>query len=134
MSVATRPDAGPDAGFALLEVLIALAVLAVTLSAIGSLFAANMQGTRRLEQHVALISIARAVEAGLPGPEHAVRGPLTGEMQGHPWRVDYRPFSGGLRPQQTSRWTPEQVTITVAGVDGSIFRLDTVRLVARAQR
>ena len=133
MPSTTRPDAAPDAGFALLEVLVALAVLAVTLSAVGSLFATNMQSTRKLEQHLALISIARAVDAGLPGSQHPVDGPLTGAMQGHPWRVDYRPF-GGLRPQQSSRWTPEQVSITVAGTDGSIFRLDTVRLVAGAQR
>ena len=130
MSVTTRPDTTHDAGFALLEVLIALAVLAVTLSAVGSLFAANMQGTRKLEQHVALISIARAVEAGLPGPEHVIDGPVTGTMQGRAWRVDYRPFRSGVRLPQSSRWMPEQVSITVAGADGSIFRLDTVRLVA----
>ena len=134
MSAAIRPDPAPDAGFALLEVLVALAVLAVALSAIGSLFAANMQGTRKLEQHLALISIARAVEAGLPGPERAIDGPLTGAMQGHTWRVDYRPFRGVLRLQQSSRWTPEQVSITVVGKDGSMFRLETVRLVARVQR
>lgn len=128
----TRPDA--DAGFALLEVLIALAVLAVTLSAIGSLFATNVQSTRRLEQHLALISVARAVETGLPGPQHAVDGPLTGVMNGHVWRVDYRPFGGGVRTQASSRWIPEQVTITVAGTDGATFRLDTVRLVARTSR
>ena len=134
MSVATHPDATPEAGFALLEVLIALAVLAVTLSAVGSLFAANMQSTRRLEQHLALISVARAVEAGLPAPTHIVDGPLTGIMNGHAWRVDYRPFGGGVRLQQSPRWMPEQVAITVSGSDGSKFRLDTVRLMTRTQR
>jgi general secretion pathway protein I len=134
LSAAARPDPASEAGFALLEVLIALAVLAVTLSAIGSLFAANMQGTRRLEQHLPLISVARAVEAGLPGSAQNIDGPLTGVMNGLAWRVDYRPFRGSVRLPQSARFAPEQVTITVSGTDGSIFRLDTVRLVSRGQR
>lgn len=134
MSAATRLDPAPDAGFALLEVLIALAVLAVTLSAVGALFAANIQGTRRLEQHLPLISVARAVEAGLPGSAQHIDGALTGVMNGQAWRVAYRPFRSDVRLPQSSRFAPEQVTITVSGTDGSIFRLDTVRLVKRTQR
>jgi general secretion pathway protein I len=131
LSVAARLEQDPAAGFTLLEMLVALAVLAVTLTSIGSLVAANMRGTRALEQHLALVSIARAIETGLPGPTQAVDSPLTGTMHGHAWRVDYRPFTGGVAVPPSSSWSPERVTITVAAPSGSSFRLDTVRLMRR---
>ena len=40
------------AGFTLIEVLVALAVVAASLAAIGSLVAVNMKNTRALEQRV----------------------------------------------------------------------------------
>jgi general secretion pathway protein I len=134
LSVTARFDQDPTAGFTLLEVLVALAVLAMTLTSIGSLVAANMRGTRALEQHLALVSIARAIETGLPGPTQAVDSPLTGTMHGHAWRVDYRPFTGGVAVQSLSPWVPERVTIIVAAPSGASFRLDTVRLMRRATR
>jgi general secretion pathway protein I len=132
LSVTARLNQDPAAGFTLLEMLVALAVLTVTLTSIGSLVAANMRGTRALEQRLALISIARAIETGLPGPTQAVDSPLTGTMHGHAWRVDYRPFTGGVAAQPSSPWIPERVTITVAARSGASFRLDTVRLMRRA--
>ena len=44
-----------DAGFTIIEVLIALAIVAVSIVAIGSLMATNVRGVRSLEQHVALM-------------------------------------------------------------------------------
>lgn len=132
MSVIARPEPEPAvAGFTLLEMLVALAVLAVTLTSIGSLVAANMRGTRALQSHLALVSIARAIEAGLPGPAQPVVGPLTGRMHGHTWRVDYRPFVGRVPVRRSSPWSPQRVTITVGSPGGATFRLDTVRLVRR---
>lgn len=133
MSATTRVEPDGSAGFTLLEVLVALAVLAISLMSIGSLVAANMRGTRALDAHLALISIARAVEAGLPGPTQVVSSPLTGRMIGHSWRVDYRPFFGGDVPvHQSSPWTPQTVTITVVGPTGARFRLRTIQLRRRS--
>lgn len=125
----------PDdtAGFTLLEVLVALTVLAISLMSIGSLVAANMRGTRALDAHLALISVARAIEAGLPGPTQAFSSPLSGRMHGHAWRVDYRPFSGGDVPvRRSSPWVPQTVTITVVGPTGARFQIETIQLRRRS--
>jgi general secretion pathway protein I len=53
-----------DAGFTIIEVLIALAVVAVSLVAIGSVMSTNLRGVRSLEQHVTLMQSARAVMIG----------------------------------------------------------------------
>lgn len=116
-------------GFTLLEMLVALAVLCVVLTSIGSLVAANMRGARALDAHVALIAVARAIEAGLPGPSQAVIGPLSGHLDGRAWRVDYRPLDGGDIPVRRAwSWVPQTVTITVVGPTGARFRLQTIQL------
>lgn len=117
------------AGFTLIEVLVALAILGVALMSIGSLVAVNAHGTRALEQHLNLVSIARAIEAGLPDASTSESGPLTGSIEGHRWRVDFHPFTGGLIPKRpSSPWVPETVAITVTAPTGATFRLDTIRL------
>ncbi len=61
------PIEGRDAGFTILEVLIALAVVAVSIVAIGSVMSTNVRGVRLLEQHVTLMQTARTVmTAGIP--------------------------------------------------------------------
>ena len=56
------------AGFTLIEVLVALAVVAVSLSAIGSLIAATIRGARSVDAHLALIETARAIDDRAAGP------------------------------------------------------------------
>lgn len=55
------------AGFTIIEALVALAVVAGSLAAIGSVIAASTRGAPALEQRVALLQTARAIETGLPG-------------------------------------------------------------------
>ena len=59
-------DRNASAGFTLIEALVALAVAAVCLTAIGSLMAGNIRGSGRIEQHLGLVETLRAVETGLP--------------------------------------------------------------------
>ena len=53
-------NAGGSAGFTIIEVLIALAVIAVCLAAIGTVVGVTSRGVRSLEQRVALVEVARA--------------------------------------------------------------------------
>ena len=57
------PTDRPDAGFTIIEVLIALAVVAVSIVAIGSVMSTNARGVRSLEKHVALMQTAQTVMA-----------------------------------------------------------------------
>ncbi len=63
-----------DAGFTIIEVLIALAVVAVSIVAIGSVMSTNVRGVRSLEQHVTLMQTARSVMAA-DIPPRAELGP-----------------------------------------------------------
>ncbi len=48
-----------DAGFTIIEVLVALAIVAVSIVAIGRLMSTNARGVRKLENHVALVQTAQ---------------------------------------------------------------------------
>ena len=118
------------AGFTLLEVLIALAVVAVSLTAIGSLMAATARSTRSLDQHLGLVETARAIETGLPGRDDlAIGKAVSGEMSGYRWRVEVLPFQANfIDPRLAAPWLPQAVRITVQSPAGQILRINTVRL------
>jgi general secretion pathway protein I len=118
-----------EAGFTLIEVLVALAVVATALAAIGSLVAANVRGTRAIDQRLALIETGRAILTGLPGRERLAPGNSTGEIADHRWRVDVMPFAASfVDPRKPTPWVPQAVVVRVQSPGGQILRLDSVRL------
>jgi general secretion pathway protein I len=118
-----------EAGFTLLEVLVALAVVAVSLAAIGSLVATNIRGTRTIDQRLALVETTRAILTGLPDREQLVPGNSTGEIADHRWRLDVLPFAAPfVDPRRPTPWLPQAVVVRVQSPSGQILRLDTVRL------
>ena len=120
---------GGSAGFTLIEVVVALAVLAVSLTAIGSLVASNIRATRALDQRLALATTARAILAGLPDREQLTLGDSSGDIAGHRWRLDLLPFvTDFVDPRQATPWVPQAVVLRVQSPSGQILRLDTVRL------
>jgi general secretion pathway protein I len=123
------------AGFTLIEVVVALALIAVALTAIGSLIATTVRGTRALDQHLSLAETARAVEAALPGREELPVDGASGEMAGHRWRIDVLPFRASfVDPRLPSPWVPRTVVITVRAPDGPVLQIHTVRLQRRAEQ
>jgi general secretion pathway protein I len=117
------------AGFTLIEVLVALSVVAVTLAAIGSLIAVTVRGARAVPARLSLIETARAVMTGLPDRDALTIGSFSGELAGHRWRVDVLPFLGNLiDPQQPNNWTPVTVIVRVQSPNGQIVQLNTVRV------
>ena len=129
---AHRDPGGGDAGFSIIEVLIALAVIAVCLAAIGAVVGVTSRGVRTLEQRVALVEVARGIAAGLP--PHSARAivPGSGEILGHRWRIDLMPWVGsGIVEQPNSPWIPQTVTIRVQSPSGAMLALQTVRLQRR---
>ena len=118
-----------DAGFTLIEVLVALAIIAVALTAIGSLVATTVRGTRALDTHLTLVETARAIVTALPDRDALKPGTFSGETGGHRWRIDVLPFNLiALDPSLPNPWVPLAVVLRVQSPSGPILQLNTVRL------
>ena len=115
-------------GFTLIEVLVALSVVAVTLSAIGSLIAVTIRGARSVSGHLALVETARSIMTGLPDREQLGAGNFAGEAAGHRWRVDVLPFHADFVDSRKTEWVPQTVVVRVQSPSGPILQINTVRL------
>lgn len=126
-------DLDRGAGFTLIEILVALAVAAICLAAIGSLMVGNIRGSGRIVQHIALVETMREVETGLPDRASLSTGTLTGDMHGQAWSVDSAPFAGDAgNPRAARIWTPQTISVTVQSPSGGVLHLETIRLVKGA--
>jgi general secretion pathway protein I len=125
----------PNAGFTLIEALIALAIVTMTLSAIGGVIAASVRGTRAIEQRLALAGTADTLFAALPDRRSLAPGSQTGELAGHFWRIDAVPLDAASpdapQPGAASRWMPLAINVRVRSPDGSSIVITTVRLAQR---
>jgi len=127
-SIAARRRRGA-AGFTLIEVLVALSVVAVALAAIGSLIASTVRGVRSLDTHLTLVETTRAIETALPDRNTFQIGNFSGEVGGHRWRVDVLPFNFlNVDPQLPTPWVPQTVIVRVQSPSGPILQVSTVRL------
>ncbi len=116
-------------GFTLIEVVIALAVVAITLTAIGAVVSTSSRGTLTLEQHLALVETTRIVSATLPRDAGPALDGLTGEILGHRWRITLAPFAGsGIYNAPDSPWIPRTVVVRVRSPSGAVYEFETVRL------
>lgn len=124
----TEPKLG-SAGFTLIEVLVALAIVATALASIGALIASTARGTRSTDAHLHRLEIARAVMTAIPERDQLKLNDLSGEIAGHPWRVEVSPFVSrdvGLDPRAS--WQPQRIVVTVRSPSGGAMQLSTVRL------
>ena len=108
--------------------LVALSVVAVSLSAIGSLIAVTMRGARSVGGHLALVETARSIITGLPDRGELGPGSFSGEAAGHRWRVDVLPFYADFVDPQETDWMPQTVVVRVQSPSGPILQINTVRL------
>jgi len=127
---ARSPTDRPDAGFTILEVLIALVVVVVAIIAIGSVMSTNARGVRALENHVALIETAQTVLATeLPSRKQLAPGTLAGQTRDYSWQIDVSPLGGGWTVDNANvAWLPGLVRIRVRSPSGATINLETVRL------
>jgi general secretion pathway protein I len=119
-----------DAGFTIIEVLIALAIVAVSIVAIGSVMSTNARGVRALENHVALIQSAQTVfVTAIPPRKQLAPGALAGQVGDFRWQIDIGPVGGDwIVEGADAAWLPELVKIRVRSPSGATVDLETVRL------
>ena len=122
----------PDrsAGFTIIEALVALAVVAISLVAIGSLMGSSARGTRQLEQHVALVQAAyNALWLSFPLRAPPSSSTETGRSTEQAWRADLEPFAIDFgTPTGEVHWVPRKVKMRVQSGSGTIIDLETIRL------
>jgi len=123
-----------ELGFTLIEAVVALAVVAFVLAAIGSVVATNLRSVHSLEQHVALMQTARLIAAGLPRKGEPIPDGLGGEMSGFLWQLRLSPFFDTDQVAPDSRFIPARVELQVQSPSGATVSFETVRLQSRSGR
>ena len=125
-----------DAGFTIIEVLIALAVVAVSIVAIGSVMSTNVRGVRLLEQHVTLMQTARSIlTTEIPPRAELGFGALSGQVNDYRWKIDVGPLGEEWSvPGADVAWIPALVTVQVRSPTGAVSDLKTVRLMRRPSK
>jgi general secretion pathway protein I len=94
-----------EAGFTVLEVLVALALIVVAMVAIGSVMSTNARGVRSLEQHVALMQTTRGVmTGGIPARAELAPGISSGQTGDYHWTVEVAPLGGGWTSHGHPNW------------------------------
>ncbi len=144
-----RPPRG-TAGFTLIEVLVAIAVLAVVLGAIGAVVGNTVRTIRSVDRRLPLLETAQSLIASLPARDVLQPGTQSGVSGDFRWRIDAvllnrnvpdkaaaalstaapaAPAATAAAPKVT--WVPLSITVRVQGSEGPPVRLDTVRLIPR---
>lgn len=124
------------AGFTLIEVLVAIAVLAVVLGAIGAVVGTTVRGIRSVDRRLPLLETAQSLLAALPAREALQPGTQSGASGEYRWRIDAVAISqkapdSAATDAKAAKWMPLAITVRVQGSEGPPVRLDTVRLVPR---
>jgi general secretion pathway protein I len=122
-----------DAGFTIIEVLVALAIVAVSIVAIGRLMSTNARGVQMLENHVALVQSAQTVmSTEIPDRSKLAPGRLTGRNGDTRWQIDVGPVGGDwIVDKDDVNWIPELVKLRVRDATGATLDLETVRLMRK---
>ena len=123
-----------QAGFTLLETLVAFTVLAIVTVAIQQGVSAAMRATGRAETRLQASMVARTLLTGPIGSDAAAGRSRTGKMDGFDWVIRYDPVAlpfaevttDGTLPQ----WRPTRMTVTVArpGSSAPDMVLQSIRL------
>jgi general secretion pathway protein I len=121
-----------ERGFTLIEALVALAIIAAVLSAIGMVIGTTVRGTRSIDQRLALTGAAETVLAQLPVRTLLKPGTQYGELAGQRWRIDVAPLNVAAQEgTPTSRFVPLAVSLRMQAPRGPAIQITTVRLVPR---
>jgi len=129
----THRDDVSDAGFTLMEVLVALAILSLSLGVLFAAFSQSLDRAHRNQRDMKARLLAQALLEGTVVPGQVRLGQTHGETaDGLFWTLDVRPF-GTTDDRSSLRSWPVKVTANVMWQDGESRRaskLTTLRPLA----
>lgn len=118
-----------DGGFTLIEVIVALAVLAAVAGAIASLSSSSRRTAGVTAEREALVFVARSVlDEQFGSRDPAATGARAGSAGAFVWRIDARPIAPEAVRIGRALWRPMRVEVDVEGPTGARLRIETVRL------
>jgi len=124
-----RPRAGQSAGFTLLEALIAIVILALSLSALLQLYSTGLRGVGSIDDHLRARLLAQSVMAEMSYDRRLRPGKLQGRFDQFAWTLSITPFDDGQpAPQQVNPWTLHRLALTVTWSQGRRIELQTLRM------
>ncbi|MBB4398894.1 type II secretion system protein J [Bradyrhizobium sp. ERR14] len=124
-----------DAGFTLIEVLVALAVLSLSLGLIGAVVSTSMRAVRKIEERVSVIQEANAVfVTTVPDRNRLLTGTLRGASGSGEWTVLIAPMGAGWDVAAgQAGWIPRMLELRLRSATGAVVDVRTVRLVRTAR-
>jgi general secretion pathway protein I len=124
-----------EGGFTLIEVLIALAVVSLSLVAIGAVVSTNMRAVRKIEERVTLIEDASAaLVTAVPDRNRLLPGASSGASVSGQWILQVAPLGAGWDVAAgQAGWIPEMVALRVRAASGAAVDVRTVRLARTAR-
>ena len=120
-----HPCGGSD-GFTLFEVLIAIVILTMSLSALLPSFTGGLRGVTAIDDHMRARLFAQSVMAEASNnrdPQPAVR---QGEFDKFTWHLSVTPYDPNVSPQPV--WRLHRLVLTVAWSPGRQIELQTLRM------
>jgi prepilin-type N-terminal cleavage/methylation domain-containing protein len=127
--------ADAEHGFALIEAVVALAILVLGLAAVYQAFAGGALGLRVADREAAALQVARQQLAGAGKLAPLTAGRSEGEADGFAWTIETRPYEQGAAPRGSGLPAAFWVTAEVRWRD-AVFRperrlsLTTLKLAA----
>jgi general secretion pathway protein I len=128
-------EGSTDGGFTLIEVLVALTILAISLAVIFSIFSVGLRGRRAAENYEQATMLAESKLSSLGADEPIREGETVGRFNNQFWwKTVVTPYHEEGRNEDKDTLKPLVVTVMVSWDDGSETKsvtLKTLRLVPR---
>lgn len=119
-----------DAGFSLLEVLVAIVILSIALAALYRSFGTALLSPERVAGRLGAAQVGQAVLERHIGVRTLVPGTFRGDQDGYQWILSITPTTNGLEPRGGSRpWRLLALTVSVTWSGGEPLKLETLQLV-----
>lgn len=120
---------GGTSGFTLIEALVAIVVLALSLSALLSAHNTALRGATAIDEHLQARLLAQSLLAQWSQTRQP-QAPSKGQSGRFGWAVSIAPFAGtgAPPPQESGHWSLHDVTVTVTWAPNRHISLSTLRL------